>query len=68
MDTDGVVAAEMKAYVAMDVYIDADREKATDVARAGTEVMVWLAAYGGIMPVGYQDRPVKQRDVGGTTL
>jgi hypothetical protein len=70
IDTAGIVAADMKAYVAMDCFLDTDANKSTSVDDAAVEMMVWLAAYGGVTPVGYDEtKAVKEvTDVGGANL
>jgi hypothetical protein len=69
-DTAGIVNADMKAYVAMDVFLDTDANRSTSLDEAAVEMMVWLAAYGGVTPVGYDaEKAVKEvTDIGGANL
>jgi len=68
MDIDRVANADMVATVVLDVFIDSDRQKAGSPTEAKHELMIWLAAYGGVRPVGYKSTPVKKRTVGKVNL
>lgn len=65
---DGVVNVNMAANVVLDIFIDSDPQKAGSPTEAKHELMVWLGAYGGVLPIGYKSTPVKKRTVGKVNL
>ncbi|KAA8912972.1 concanavalin A-like lectin/glucanase domain-containing protein [Sphaerosporella brunnea] len=68
-DTAGVERAGMKAFVAAELFIDADQARSADPGDAATKVAIWLAAYGGVLPAGYDSKSSLQTQVfGGTTF
>jgi xyloglucan-specific endo-beta-1,4-glucanase len=68
IDVSTVVNTDMAATVVLDVFIDSDRQKAGSPTEAKHELMIWLAAYGGVRPIGYKSTPVKKRTVGKVNL
>ena len=63
MDVSDVASAEPVTNVVLDVFIDSDRQKAGSPTEAKYEMMIWLASYGGLRPIGYKDSPVMTRTV-----
>lgn len=55
--------------VAIDIFSDSDKTKATNTEKAGIEIMVWFAAYGpATQPLGMADGPVETRTVEGISF
>lgn len=55
--------------VAIDIFADKDKTKATNSEKAGIEIMVWFAAYGpATQPLGLSDGEVKTKTIEGSKL
>jgi len=56
--------------VALDLFLDADQTKATSATEASREIMIWLASYGGVDPIGWKSvtKYAPTAKVDGTTL
>jgi hypothetical protein len=50
-----MASAAVRANVAFDMFFDADSKIAQDTSAASHEVMVWLAQFGRVVPIGYDD-------------
>ena len=44
---------DLRANVALDLFADLDPDAAQSEIRASYEIMVWLASFGGVEPIGY---------------
>ncbi|RDW82739.1 hypothetical protein BP6252_03851 [Coleophoma cylindrospora] len=65
-----LAAIDVRADVALDLWLDDSPTSAQSATYAGTEVMVWQAAYGGVSPIGYTSSvsaTAPTLKVGGTT-
>ncbi|KAL1862689.1 hypothetical protein VTK73DRAFT_6692 [Phialemonium thermophilum] len=61
--------SSLNANVAIDMFMDSDKTKAGDSAKAGYEVMVWLADFGAAtQPIGLAQGAVATEIVNGTTF
>ncbi|PNY23766.1 Endoglucanase-1 [Tolypocladium capitatum] len=68
-DAVALAAANVNANVAIDMFMDSDKSKAGDSAKATYEVMVWFAAYGGSThTVGQDVGVVATLNLNGTTF
>ena len=55
--------------VAIDIFSDSDKTKATNTEKAGAEIMVWFAAYGpATQPLGMANGAVESKTVEGISL
>jgi len=52
-DINALEAIGTKADIALDMFLDADQNIATNASAAAYEVMVWQAVWGGVWPIGY---------------
>lgn len=70
-DFDDLVEREVNANVAMDMFLDKDKEKSKVSEDASHEIMVWFAAIGGAtQPIGYNGgtSPVATKTLHGVNL
>ena len=44
---------DLKANVALDLFADLDPNAAQSEIQANYEIMIWLASFGGVEPIGY---------------
>lgn len=54
VETTALTNSGMKANVAFDLFLDFDQTKASNASSAAYEFMVWLGAFGGAQPLGYE--------------
>jgi glycosyl hydrolase family 12 len=68
-DQTELTAASVNANVAMDMFLDADKDKATESSKAKYEIMVWFARIGpATHPIGLDDGSVAKVTINGTNL
>jgi hypothetical protein len=49
----GLGSLDLRANVALDLFADLDPNAAQSEIQASYEIMVWLASFGGALPIGY---------------
>lgn len=54
-DTDDLMANGVKANVAFDFFLDMNQTSSSNASLAKYEFMVWLGAFGGAQPLGWDD-------------
>lgn len=57
-----------RANVALDMFFDADPVKASSTVTPAYEMMVWLASFGGVNPIGYSNGSVTSKKIGSLNL
>ena len=68
-DEAALTANSVNTNVAIDMFLDSDKDSAEDSSKAKFEVMVWLAAFGAAtQPIGLSAGAVTTATVNGTTL
>lgn len=66
---DDLTTANLNTNVAIDMFLDSDKDKAENGTDAKYEVMVWFAQFGAAtQPIGLSDKSKATREVNGTTL
>ncbi|PHH78488.1 hypothetical protein CDD80_6756 [Ophiocordyceps camponoti-rufipedis] len=61
--------ANVNSNVAIDMFVDKDKEKAKDAEKADFEVMVWFAAIGpATFAIGQKEGPIMSKNVDGTNF
>jgi hypothetical protein len=66
---DELTAANLNTNVAIDMFLDSDKDKAENGTDAQYEVMVWFAQFGpATQPIGLSDKSKATRELNGTTL
>jgi hypothetical protein len=69
LDTASLVAGNLNANVAFDMFLAADQTKSQSTTDSSYEVMVWLGQFGlATQPIGLPKGPQDQFAVDGTTL
>jgi hypothetical protein len=64
-----LTASEVNANVAIDIFLDSDKEQSQESSKANWEIMVWLAAFGpATQPIGLAEGDLKTQEVNGTEL
>jgi hypothetical protein len=62
-----LTASEVNANVAIDIFLDSDKEQSQESSKANWEIMVWLAAFGpATQPIGLAEGDLKTQEVNGT--
>jgi Glycosyl hydrolase family 12 len=68
-DEKALNASNVNANVALDFFLDKDKEKAQISEDASTEIMVWFAAFGpATQPIGMAQGSIDEQEVGGVKL
>jgi hypothetical protein len=69
VDVAALTAVQLDANVAVDMFLDSDPTKATDVTQAKYEVMIWFAQYGAsTQQIGLAEGAIANQVVNGTTF
>jgi len=69
VDSNSLLASNLNANVAVDMFLDPDQSNSMDPSSASHEVMVWLGQYGlATEPLGQNTGVVTTQSVNGTTL